>query len=65
MGTSDMNSTPPATTASHWLAAIRPAPGEMDKEDEDERLKQPLKTESKIKELHENRSRSIGFTYFS
>lgn len=25
MGTSDMNSTPPATTASHWPAAIRPA----------------------------------------
>ena len=24
MGTSDMNSTPPATTASHWPAAIRP-----------------------------------------
>lgn len=25
IGTSDMNSTPPATTASHWPAAIRPA----------------------------------------
>lgn len=26
MGTSDMNSTPPATMASHWPAAIRPTP---------------------------------------
>lgn len=28
IGTSDMNSTPPATIASHWPAAIRPTPGE-------------------------------------
>ena len=28
IGTSDMNSTPPATTASHWPAAIRPIPEE-------------------------------------
>ena len=28
MGTSDMNSTPPATMVSHWPDAIRPTPGE-------------------------------------
>lgn len=30
IGTSDMNSTPPATTASHWPAAIRPTAGEKE-----------------------------------
>lgn len=37
MGTSDMNSTPPATTASHWPAAIRPTAGEKEGGERDKR----------------------------